>query len=249
MSTAASTAEHPINMAAFDQQVAALAERLGYQFSDVSLLRRALAHRSWCAENKGADSNERLEFLGDAVLGWVVTDLLFNRYSDQPEGQLTNIRKALVNAQSLADIAADLDLGSALLLGRGEERSGGRARTSILCDAFEAVIGAVYLDGGTVAAVDFLTRFVGPRIEAAAAGDAFVDHKTLLQEVATRRFAHAPHYIITHEGPDHAKRFFADVTLSEVLVTRGEGASKKLAEQDAARKMLMEIARESAAAQ
>jgi ribonuclease III len=230
------------------RQLDALTARLGYVFSDPALLRRAMAHRSWCAENKSVESNERLEFLGDAVLGWVVTDLLFSRFNDQPEGQLTNIRKALVNAHSLADVAAELDLGSALLLGRGEERSGGRARPSILSDAFEAVIGAVYIDGGTAAAQEFLTRLIGPRIEAAAAGDAFVDHKTLLQEVANRRFARSPLYDVSHDGPDHAKKFFALVSIGEDLSAKGEGGSKKLAEQDAARTLLAEIARLAAVA-
>jgi ribonuclease III len=221
-----------------DTAVVELESRIGYRFNDVAVLRNAMAHRSWCAEHRGVDSNERLEFLGDSVLGWVVTDLIYRRYTDQHEGQLTNLRKALVNAHSLAAIARDLDVGSALLLGRGEERSGGRTRTSILADALEAIIGAVYLDGGVDAARSLVVRLVEPRVNPAATGQAFVDHKTVLQERATRQFSAVPRYDVRDDGPDHAKRFFAEVRVGDGWSALGEGGSKKLAEQDAARNLL-----------
>ena len=125
-----------------------LAARIGYQFADPELLARSMAHRSWCAEHPGTISNERLEFLGDAVLGWVVADLAFRRFAELPEGALTGVRKGVVNALALADVAEELDLGSFLLLGRGEDAAGGREKPSILSDALEAVFGAVYVDGG-----------------------------------------------------------------------------------------------------
>ena len=137
---------------------------IGYQFADPALLARAMAHRSWCAEHPGTLSNERLEFLGDAVLGWVVADLAYRRFSDLPEGALTDVRKGVVNALALADVAEDLGLGEFLLLGRGEDAAGGREKPSILSDALEAVFGAVYVDGGPAGAYDVIERLIGPRL-------------------------------------------------------------------------------------
>ena len=212
----------------------ALAERLGYRFQDPSLLRQALAHRSWCAEFPGNASNERLEFLGDAVLGWVVADLVYRAHAALAEGQLTDLRKAVVNAGALAQAALDIDLGAQLLLGKGEDAAGGRGKPSILSDAFEAVIGAVYLDGGTQAAYDLITRLVGPQLVDAGARIGGFDHKTALQELAARLLVNPPVYLVSEEGPDHAKKFHAVVRVDGRVLGEGEGRSKKQAEQAAA---------------
>jgi ribonuclease-3 len=193
-----------------------------------------MAHRSWCAETPGAISNERLEFLGDAVLGLVVTDHLFRTY-ELPEGELAKVRASVVNSAALAEVAEELDLGVALLLGKGEDASGGREKPSILADAMEAVIGAVYLDGGWEAAERLVMTLLGERIAEAAEGPGGQDFKTRLQELAARRFESLPRYEVTDEGPDHAKRFFATVAVAGVVSGNGEGRSKKQAEQAAAR--------------
>ncbi len=194
-----------------------------------------MAHRSWCAENPGTESNERLEFLGDAVLGLVVTDHVFRVYPGLPEGHLAQVRAAVVNAGALAEVAEQLGLGDDLLLGKGEDASGGREKPSILADAMEAVIGAVYLDGGWAAAAELVMRLLGPRIAEAAAGPGGHDYKTRLQELAARRFDQLPRYDVVGEGPDHAKRFSAVVFLAGEALGSGEGRSKKQAEQAAAR--------------
>jgi len=215
--------------------LAALAERLGRRFGDPQLLALAMAHRSWCAETDESDSNERLEFLGDAVLGLVVADHAYRTYSDLPEGELAKVRAAVVNAEVLAALAAELDLGAALRLGKGEEQSGGREKTSILADAMEAVIGAVYLDAGYRAAEELILNLLDERITEAAARPGGHDYKTRLQELAARRFEDLPRYDIVDEGPDHAKRFVATVFVSGEAHGRGEGRTKKAAEQAAAR--------------
>jgi ribonuclease-3 len=194
-----------------------------------------MAHRSWCAENPGVTSNERLEFLGDAVLGLVVTDHVFRTYPDLPEGHLAQVRAAVVNAGALAEVAEQLGLGRDLLLGKGEDASGGREKPSILADAMEAVIGAVYLDGGWEAAATLVMGLLGERITEAAAGPGGHDYKTRLQELAARRFDQLPRYEVLGEGPDHAKRFSAVVYLAGNAAGTGEGRSKKQAEQAAAR--------------
>lgn len=213
----------------------ALADRLGHAFGDPERLERALAHRSWCAETPGHPSNERLEFLGDAVLGLVVTDHVFRSYPLLPEGELAKVRASVVSAAALADVAAELDLGEALLLGKGEDASGGREKPSILADALEAVIGAVYLDAGWEAAAAVVLGLLGERIAAAAAGPGGQDYKTRLQELSARSFEDVPSYQVVDEGPDHAKRFFATVVVGGRTRGRGEGRSKKQAEQAAAR--------------
>ncbi|HEX2039975.1 MAG TPA: ribonuclease III [Acidimicrobiales bacterium] len=213
----------------------ALAERLGHDFGDPTLLARAMAHRSWCAETAGEDPNERLEFLGDAVLGLVVTDHIFRTYPDLPEGELAKVRASVVNSASLAELALELGLGEALLLGKGEDQSGGREKPSILADAMEAVIGAVYIDGGWGPAADLVMRLLGERIAEAAAGPGGQDYKTRLQELGARRFDELPRYEVADEGPDHAKRFYATVHLGDEPRGTGEGRSKKQAEQAAAR--------------
>jgi ribonuclease-3 len=177
------------------------------------------------------------------VLGLVVTDHLFRTYPDLPEGELAKVRASLVNSEALAEVAASLELGAALLLGKGEAASGGREKPSILADAMEAVIGAVYLDGGWDAAVDLVMMLLADRIEEAAAGPGGQDYKTRLQELAARQFEQLPRYDVTDEGPDHAKRFFATVYLGGVEHGRGEGRSKKQAEQAAAKAAWRELQR------
>jgi ribonuclease III len=219
-----------------------LIERLGRPFGDRELLARAMAHRSWCAEVPGNLSNERLEFLGDAVLGLVVTDYLYRTYPDLPEGQLAQVRASVVNAEALAEVAEEIDLGSELLLGKGEDASGGREKPSILSDAMEAVIGAVYIDGGWEAAEELVMRLLGERIIEGAAGPGGHDYKTRLQEHCARVYDELPRYHHDSEGPDHAKRFVATVSIKGEVVGRGEGRSKKQAEQAAAREAWAHLA-------
>lgn len=197
-------------------------------------MRRALAHRSWCAEVGGEPSNERLEFLGDAVLGWVVASMAYREHTELAEGRLTDLRKSVVNAATLAQVAQEVDLGPCLLLGRGEDAAGGRTKPSILSDALEAVFGAVYLDGGTEAARSLIERLLGPRMKLAADRLDRLDYKTVLQELTARLFDTAPVYVLTEAGPDHQKSFSATVIVSGKSVGAGEGRSKKLAEQAAA---------------
>ncbi|MFP5376370.1 MAG: ribonuclease III, partial [Acidimicrobiia bacterium] len=207
----------------------ALADRLGWRFSDPSLLERAMAHRSWCAEVVGEESNERLEFLGDAVLGLVVTDHIFRAYPDLPEGELAKVRASVVNSALLAEVAAELGIGGFLCLGKGEDASGGREKPSILADAMEAVIGAVYLDGGWDAAARLVLSLLGERVAEASAGPGGQDYKTRLQELAARTFDQLPRYLVSDDGPDHAKRFYATVLVGGRERGRGEGRSKKQA--------------------
>jgi len=210
-------------------------ERLGRPFGDRGLLARAMAHRSWCAEVPGNLSNERLEFLGDAVLGLVVTDYLYRTYPDLPEGQLAQVRASVVNAEALAEVAEEIELGAGLLLGKGEDASGGREKPSILSDAMEAVIGAVYIDGGWDAAAELVMNLLGERIIEGAAGPGGHDFKTRLQELCARVYDELPRYHHTSEGPDHAKRFSATVSVRGETLGQGDGRSKKQAEQAAAK--------------
>jgi ribonuclease-3 len=220
-------------MSASGADLDALCERIGHRFTDLSLLERALAHRSWCAETPGASSNERLEFLGDAVLGWAIADIVYHRY-DVAEGQLTDLRKSVVNAIALAEVAQDLDLGPHILLGRGESAAGGADKPSILSDAFEAVLGAVYIDGGPAAAYGMVERLVVPRMPDTADSLDQFDQKTQLQELSARAGRGAPVYDVTSRGPDHAKSFHAVVRIDGEVVGEGDGRSKKAAEQVAA---------------
>lgn len=213
---------------------AALEQRLGYEFGDPELLRRALCHRSWVAESGDQHSNERLEFLGDAVLGWVIADLVFGQYADLAEGALTDLRKSVVNAKALAEVAAELDLGRHLLLGRGEDAAGGRNKVSILSDAMEAVLGAVYLDGGPGAAFDLVKRLFVPKLDAAVDSLDTLDYKSALQERLAHDGRSSPDYRVRSTGPDHNKRFYARVLVAREQMGEGEGRSKKAAEQAAA---------------
>jgi ribonuclease III len=210
-----------------------LQQRLGCTL-DPAVLSRALTHRSFAYENGGLPTNERLEFLGDAVLGLVVTDTLFRANPDLPEGQLAKLRSAVVNAKALADVGRALGLGEFLRLGRGEETTGGRDKGSILADTVEAVIGAVYLDCGMAAAQLLVHRLFDPVIEQAAGLGAGLDWKTSLQELTAERGLGVPEYHIDDEGPDHQKSFTAVVRVAGLDRGTGHGRSKKDAEQEAA---------------
>ena len=214
--------------------LSALLEQLGHDFTDPAPLLLALTHRSWCAENAGSRSNERLEFLGDAVLGLVVTDHIFTAHPEMPEGSLAKLRAAVVSEPTLAAVAAELGVGACLRLGKGESASGGREKASILSDAMEAIIGAVYVDGGPEAARTLVVDLLADRIDLEAMGPGAADFKSQLQEILARRSSGAPAYELSDEGPDHDKRFFARVRVDGAVIGEGEGRSKKLAEQAAA---------------
>ncbi len=208
-----------------------LIERLG---CSVALLDLALTHRSFAYENGGLPTNERLEFLGDSVLGVVVTETLYRNYPDTAEGQLAKMRAAVVNARALADVARSLQVGECLRLGKGEESSGGRDKSSILADTLEALVGAVYLEHGLAASERLIHRLFDPLIERAADLGAGLDWKTSLQELAAALDMGAPDYLVAESGPDHDKRFVARVALAGEIRGQGEGRSKKEAEQQAA---------------
>jgi ribonuclease III len=211
-----------------------LAAVVGWTFRDPELLALSMAHRSWSAE-RNQQSNERLEFLGDAVLGLIVTNFIYNTYQDLPEGDLAKLRASVVNSITLAEVARELDLGASLLLGKGESSTGGRDKSSILADAFEAVLGAVYLDGGMGPAELFVMRTLGERISAYSLGPGGEDYKTRLQELVARRLNQMPVYRVEGTGPDHQKHFEAVVFIAGVERGAGVGRSKKAAEQSAAR--------------
>ncbi|MEC7373808.1 MAG: ribonuclease III [Actinomycetota bacterium] len=212
-----------------------LEERLGYHFVEPGLLVHALTHRSWCAEHPGDESNERLEFLGDAVLGVVVTDHLFSAFPDLPEGQLAKARAAVVSSTTLAEVGRELGVGLDLRLGKGEDASGGREKPSILADAVEAVLGAMYLDGGVEPVRRLVLEQLSERIDQAAERPGDKDYKTRLQEVAAHDGFTPPVYALTESGPDHHKRFHATVAVGGERLGAGTGTSKKEAEQKAAR--------------
>lgn len=221
-----------------------LEEKLGYSFGNPALLENALTHSSYANENraKGETSNERLEFLGDSVLGMVVADYLFRSHPDMPEGELTRTRAALVCEDSLVEVAAQLELGSYLKLGRGEDAGGGRRRPSIQADAVEAVIAAVYLDGGIGSARKLITRFILTDNWREQGGTR--DYKTALQELVQRESGQVLSYRLTGEsGPDHAKVFAVEVELNGAPVGAGEGRSKKEAEQMAAKAAIQKLSR------
>ena len=211
----------------------ALEDRIGCTV-ERGLLERALTHRSFAYEAGGLPTNERLEFLGDSVLGLVVTDTLYRIHPDLPEGQLAKLRSAVVNARALAEVARELDLGTYLRLGRGEETTGGRDKSSILADTVEAVIGAVYIDRGLDEADRLVHRLFDPLIAASASLGAGLDWKTSLQELTAASGLGVPEYVVTEDGPDHAKTFEAVARVAGVDRGAGFGRSKKEAEQEAA---------------
>jgi ribonuclease III len=213
--------------------LAALVDALGVDL-DADLAERAVTHRSFAYENGGLPTNERLEFLGDSVLGLVVTEELFRRHPDLPEGQLAKLRAAVVNSRALAEVGRGLDLGRFLRLGRGEEASGGRDKSSILADAVEALIGAVYLDKGTAQTREFVLKLFAELLDGSARPGAGLDWKTSLQELAAGQALGVPEYHVTEAGPDHAKTFRATAVVGGRSVGVGEGRSQKEAEQRAA---------------
>jgi len=210
------------------------ASRIGYAFQNPALLRQALIHRSWQAENSDPLTNERFEFLGDAVLGWVIADVAFHRLSDMPEGKLTDLRRSVVNMHALAEIARQLGIGEFLLLGKGEDAAGGRDKSSILADALEALIGAVYLDGGAPAAYEMVKRLLADSVEEAIPHLEMFDAKTRLQELCARLAIGVPTYDVEGEGPDHERVFTAVLYVDGRAYGSGIGRTKKAAEQIAA---------------
>jgi ribonuclease-3 len=213
----------------------ALDRALGVRFHDAGLREAALTHRSFAFEQGLTVTNERLEFLGDSVLGLVVTDMAYASYPDCPEGHLAKLRAAIVNMQALADVARGLGIGELVLLGKGEEQSGGRDKASILADALEAIFGAVYLDEGLDRARALIERLFRPRMEAYVRGEGDRDFKTILQELASQRLRSLPSYEVAEEGPDHQKEFTAVVSVAGEELGAGSGRTKKEAEQHAAR--------------
>ena len=222
------------------QSYSDLFARLGLVVSD-ELLELALTHRSFAYESGGIPTNERLEFLGDSVLSIVITDNLYHRHPDLPEGQLAKLRSAIVNARALASVARTLGLGEFLRLGKGEEATGGRDKSSILADTVEAVIGAVYLDHGIEQSRTFVLQHFDTLIEEADSMGAGLDWKTSLQELTAALGVGVPSYAIEEHGPDHAKEFDAQVVLGERLYGHGSGSNKKEAEQQAAASAYAEL--------
>lgn len=217
---------------------AALERALGVRFRDPAMLDLALTHRSAVAEGARGADNERLEFLGDAVLGLAVADMSYRTFPDLAHGELSPLRAAIVNMNALAEVGRQVHLGDAVMLGRGEEMNGGRDKASILADALEAVIGAVYLDQGPVVAREVIERLLTPRIAAYARGEGDRDFKGQLQEYTSAELQTMPEYRIDESGPDHRKRFVATVLVSGRALGTGEGGSKKEAEQRAAQEAL-----------
>jgi len=223
------------------QQLKLLERLLGYEFGDRDLLDRALTHRSYVNENQHLTcrDNERFEFLGDAVLQLCISDILVRQFPDHAEGQLSKLRASLVNEHPLAAVALDFRIGEFILLGKGEEASGGRMKHSILADAFEAVIAAIYLDGGYGEVFSFINGIFQPRIEEWEMAPIYRDYKSRLQELCQSRLKTIPQYeLVAEYGPDHDKTFEIEVSAGSMFSEKGRGKNKKEAEQDAARAAL-----------
>jgi ribonuclease-3 len=213
-------------------------------FADKALLQRALTHRSYINENPDypLEDNERLEFLGDAILDFITGEYLYHHFPEMPEGYLTNLRSALVRTETLAEFAANLNLGDFLFLGKGEEEGGGRRRKAILCDAFEAVIGALYLEQGLEPTRQFIQKMIEPALQEILNADSQKDAKSLLQEVAQSAFQLTPTYrTIKEEGPDHAKKFTVEALIGPRSYGTGCGFSKQAAAQAAAEQALLNL--------
>jgi len=222
-----------------EPQLLHLQKEVGYFFSDHSLLLRCLTHVSY-DRGKGDEYNETLEFLGDAVLNLAISDLLMHRFPERNEGDLSKMRASLVNTAALAEKATELNLGELLRIGKGEERSGGRRKGSILAGAFEALLGGIYWNGGYEAAHRFVERYFASDIREKKLG--LQDYKTRLQEISQMLFHAPPTYrVVAETGPDHEKRFVTEITIGGKVMGRGEGGSKKQSEQEAARRALEEL--------
>jgi ribonuclease III len=218
-----------------------LQQNLSYLFNDISLLDNALIHRSFINENPSLllKDNERLEFLGDSVIGLCTSDILMKRFPTHTEGQLSKIRASIVNEYVLAELAKKFAIGDRLLLGRGEEISGGKTKASILSDAFEAVVGAIFLDSGFEKAHEFIKKAIDPLIAAGGGTPVYSDYKTAVQEICQNLFKDVPTYTLTGEsGPGHDKVFKVTLSVAGTIMTKGTGKSKKEAEQQAAKEAL-----------
>lgn len=221
-----------------------LEERIGYRFRDPALLRQAMCHSSYANEHRNQElhDNERLEFLGDAVLEVISSDFLYHQYPDMPEGKMTKLRASLVCEPTLALCASEISLSSYLLLGKGEEHTGGRMRNSIVSDAMEALIGAIYLDGGFANAKEFVERFVLTDIEHKKL---FYDSKTILQELVQGKFSKEVTYrLLSVDGPDHDKKYNVEALVGEQAYGKGSARTKKGAEQEAAYETLLQLKKE-----
>ncbi|MGO1367887.1 MAG: ribonuclease III [Senegalia sp. (in: firmicutes)] len=226
------------------QKLEEFQKKINYNYNNINLLNKALTHSSYANEFKSKKIlyNERLEFLGDSVLGLVVSDYIFNNYKDLPEGELTKVRALSVCEPSLAKRSIKLKVGEYLLLGKGEEATGGRNRISILSDAFEAIIGSIYLDGGMDASREFILDNLLTTIKGAVRGEVLLDYKTELQEIIQKNpNSNIKYNVIKEEGPDHNKKFYVEVLNNEKILGSGEGSSKKEAEQDAAKHALTKV--------
>lgn len=222
-----------------------LEKELGLKFKDVNLLMTAFVHRSFVNESKAAkENNERLEYLGDAVLELATTEYLFHSFPERPEGELTSLRSAMVRKENLAAIAKTLGLGKHLQLSRGEESSGGREKDYLLANAFEALLGALYLDRGYEACKTFLAKHVFPTLTTILSGSLHIDPKSAFQEFTQGQMKVTPHYVVSSEsGPDHDKTFVVAAYLGDKLIARGKGASKRKAEEAAAKLALAKLAK------
>lgn len=227
-----------------EERVKLLEERLAFVFPEPHLAVSAVTHKSYANEHKEHDGkdNERLEFLGDAVVDLAISHRLMERFPHASEGELSKLRALIVNEDGLAKIARSINLGQLLMLGRGEELTGGREKSSVLADAFEAVLGAVYLAGGHLAVMQIVDRLFADALEAVAQGRYGLDYKTKLQEEAQLKLKVAPRYkVVSEKGPDHEKTFEVEVNAGETICARAFGKSKKEAEQAAAREALVQL--------
>lgn len=225
------------------KKLESLEKKVDYSFKDKGLMNMALTHTSYVkGDGRASEHNERLEFLGDAVLELCVSEYLYNRFSEYNEGDMTRLRAQTVCEGALFDVAKGLDLGSVLLLGRGEDHSGGREKPSILSDAVEALIGALYIDGGMDTARRFIMSFIGAAVQSAVSGGPHKDYKTMLQEYVQKRHMGQIAYVLTgSSGPDHNKIFAMNVSIAGTVVGSGEGKTKQEAGQQAAKAALIEI--------
>ena len=222
-----------------------LQQTLGLSFGNTALLEQALVHSSYINENpsRAAGHNERLEFLGDAVLDFIIAERLYKDYPDIDEGEMTRLRAALVRGETLARLAGNIDLGSYLLMGKGEESTGGRSKVPNLAGAMEALIAAIYLESGIAGARDVVIKLYAEEWKKLTSRGAVADYKSKLQEVAQSRFQEIPYYrLISETGPDHDKQFKVEVTVNARVMGSGSGKSKKLAETEAARQALQRLA-------